>query len=233
MDCFIIEEVIGRAKRRPSTIVVVVAALGAMLSTVALIAETVFHTSIDPTESSFTVTLHNDTPVTVVLKQCDSDCSSFHERHRLEPGGSVRVDSSSDSAANWWSVTNSTGATLGCLLLRYDHKVEGLVVNVSARTTCPEAADAAGSTVVGNVVCVALALLAGCIALTSVVFATMASYRWARCRGLSDHRVALVTTGAGFAMFLGGWLVFDVYVLVRQGARIIHPPAASVTDPVG
>ena len=105
---------------------IAITALGVALFIAAFVSEAVFHTSIDPTESTFAVTLHNDTPSAVVVKQCDAKCNSFHERDRLQPGASVRVNTSGDDVANWWSVSDSAGNTLGCLPLRYGHKVEGL-----------------------------------------------------------------------------------------------------------
>jgi hypothetical protein len=94
-------------------------------------------TSIDPTEQSFGLTLHNDTPGTVVVKQCDAKCDSLHESDLLSPAASVRVNTSSENVTNWWAVDDVAGSRLGCLPLRYEHKIEGLVINVSERTACP------------------------------------------------------------------------------------------------
>lgn len=125
------------SSRRVHPLVFVLGGLFGLLFIVALISEAVFHTSIDPTEQAFTVTLHNDTASTVVVKQCDAKCDSFHETDRLQPGGSVPVNTSSDGAANWWAVTDGSGRTLGCLPLTYHHKVDGLVIDVSGYTACP------------------------------------------------------------------------------------------------
>jgi hypothetical protein len=102
----------------------------------ALVAQAV-HTSIDPTERSFTVTLYNSTSQTVVLKQCGARCTSFHDNVRLSPGGSESVNTSSDGAANWWAVTDASGRVLGCLPLTYDHKSTRVVVDVASRSECP------------------------------------------------------------------------------------------------
>ncbi|MGI8647895.1 MAG: hypothetical protein ACR2JX_06695 [Mycobacteriales bacterium] len=107
------------------------------LFAVAFVSEAVFHTSIDPTESSFAITLHNDTSSTIMLKQCDVTCDSFHERVRLLPGADTRVNTSSDNVANWWMISDADGKKLGCLPLRYGHKIDRLVVNVSEQTACP------------------------------------------------------------------------------------------------
>jgi len=125
------------SNRRVHRLVFVIGGLFGLLFIVALISEAVLHTSIDPTEHAFTVTLHNDTASTIVVQQCDAKCNSFHEKDRLQPGGSVRVNTSSDGAANWWAVTDSSGRTLGCLPLTDHHKVDGLVVDVSSYTACP------------------------------------------------------------------------------------------------
>lgn len=95
-------------------------------------------TSIDPTESSFPVTLHNDTTGTVVLKQCGSTCGSIHEVERLAAGRSVPVNFSSEGITNLWSVTNAQGVVMGCLARTYDHKVANLVVQVSSNAPCPQ-----------------------------------------------------------------------------------------------
>jgi hypothetical protein len=60
----------------------------------------------------------------------DARCDSFHEQHRLPPGGGVEMNTSSNGVANRWTVTDSTGRTLGCLPLRYKHEIDGLVVSV-------------------------------------------------------------------------------------------------------
>ena len=126
-----------RTGRRIHGVVLVVGGLFGLLFVVALISQVVFHTSVDPTEQAFSVTLRNDTPDAVVVKQCDATCNSFHETDRLQPGASVAVNTSSDGTPNWWAVANSAGRIVGCQPLTYTHKVNGLVVNVSAHTACP------------------------------------------------------------------------------------------------
>jgi hypothetical protein len=116
---------------------VVVVAAG-LLFTLSLLA-VAQGTSIDPTELSFGVRLHNDTTGTVVLKQCDATCGSFHEVDRLLPGGNVPVNFSSDGGiTNLWAVTDAQGAVLGCLSRTYDHKVSDLIVQVSSYAPCPQ-----------------------------------------------------------------------------------------------
>ena len=110
------------SRRRVQPLAFVAGGLFGFLVIGALVSEAVFHTSIDPTEQTFTVTLHNDTAGTVVVKQCGAECDSFHETDRLRPGASVSVNTSSDGAANWWAVTDANGRTLGCIPLTFHHK---------------------------------------------------------------------------------------------------------------
>ena len=212
----------GDRRFRPA--VIAVAALGVALLVAAVVAEAVFHVSIDPTESTFAVTLHNDTANAVLLKQCDADCGSFHERDRLPPGASVRVNTSSDDVANWWAVTDAGGKTSGCLPLRYDHKVDGLVVNVSEQTACPTGGSA-GSGVVGSIVGFALVVVVVGIGVASIVFATTAAHRLLQRRGFAGGTTTALTTLAAFVIFLGGWLLFDLYVVLREGSRVLRRPA--------
>jgi hypothetical protein len=135
----------------------------------ALVSQLVFHSSIDPTEQSFAVTLHNDTPSAVTVKQCDVKCDSFHELDHLLPGASVRVNTSSGNVANWWAITDSAGRTVGCLPLRYDHKIDGLVVNVSDHTACPVGTSASGSNILGSIIGFALLFLVVGISVPEVV----------------------------------------------------------------
>jgi len=91
----------------------------------------------DPTEETFFVTLRNDTGRAVVLKQCDVTCNSFHGQFELRPDESGPVNTTASDTPNWWMVRDASGKTLGCLLLRFDHKQPGLVVDISHTTTCP------------------------------------------------------------------------------------------------
>jgi hypothetical protein len=205
--------------RRLRPLVVVVAGLGVLLFVVALVAQVAFHTSIDPTEQSFQVTLQNDTAGTVVVKQCDAECDSFHEQDRLAPGGSVEVNTSSDDVANWWAVTDSAGRTVGCLPLRYKRKIEGLVVRISQHTSCPSGTAGSSSGVLGKVIGFGLFFLAAGIGVASIVFSTISARRWIAARGLTGGPAAVMTAGAALLAFFGGWLIFDFYVFIRACSR--------------
>jgi hypothetical protein len=208
--------------RRLRPIVVVAAGLGVLLFVVALVAQVGFHTSIDPTEQIFRVTLLNDTAGTVVVKQCDAECDSFHEQDRLAPGSSVDVNTSSDDVASWWAVTDSTGRTVGCLSLRYKRKIEGLVVRVSQHTSCPSRTAGSGSGAFGKVLGFGLFFLAAGIGVASIVFSTISAHRWIAARGLSGGSAAVLTAVAALLAFFGGWLIFDFYVFIRACSRLVQ-----------
>lgn len=202
--------------------VIVVGLLGVAVFVAAMISQVVFHSGIDPTEQTFAVTLRNDTASTVVVKQCDTKCDSFHERDRLRPGAGVRVNTSSDNVDNWWAVTDAEGRPLGCLPLRYDHKIDGLVVNVSDRTRCPAGASESGSGVFGSILGFGLFFLVAGVGVTSIVFATVHAHRLVTARGLSRAAVTAMTWLAALVAVLGGWLIFDLYVVIREGTRLMR-----------
>jgi hypothetical protein len=93
---------------------------------------------LDPTEDTFAVSLRNDSGLAVVVKQCDVKCDSYHEQDHLNPGGQVEVNTSSSNVANWWVVTTTSGSSIGCVNLQYDHKQTGVVVNLSKTQACPK-----------------------------------------------------------------------------------------------
>jgi hypothetical protein len=210
------------SNRRFHPIVVVVAGLGVLLFAVALILQGVTHTSIDPTEDTFAVVLHNDTAGTVVVKQCDASCDSFYDTDRLLPGDSVEVNTSSEGVANWWLVTAPDGSTLGCLPLRYDHKVTGSVVNVSGRTACPIEGSDPDTGVLGAIAWIALLMLIAGIGLASIAFAVIEAHGWLLARGLRGIPAVAMTLLAALAALVGGWLVFDLYVVIKVGWRFLR-----------
>lgn len=93
--------------------------------------------SCDPSESTFSVQLRNDTGSGVVLRQCDVRCNEFHEIDRLEPNQSVPVNTTENHVDNWWVIEDTSGHRLGCLDLLFDHKQVGVVINISQHVNCP------------------------------------------------------------------------------------------------
>jgi hypothetical protein len=211
-----------QGSRRFHPIVLVAGALGVALFVVALISQVVFHSSIDPTEQSFTVTLQNDTASAVTVKQCDATCNSFHERDQLAPGASVPVNTSSENVANWWLVADPSGRTIGCLPLRYNHKIDGLVVKISDHASCPAGTPASSSGVLGSIVGFALFFAVAGIGVASIVFTTISAQRWIAARGLGHGPSIAMTSLAALVAFFGGWLVFDFYVVIREGGRHVR-----------
>jgi uncharacterized protein YuzB (UPF0349 family) len=95
-------------------------------------------TGCDPTEASFAVTLLNDTQRPLIANQCGNGCgSSATEKHTLMTGQSVAVNTSSENVDNWWRIATTSGRTVGCLDLLYDHKQSHVVVRLSAVRACP------------------------------------------------------------------------------------------------
>lgn len=121
-------------KVHPALLVAVV--LVVLAYAAGLVSETVSHTSVDPTDQAFTVTVRNDTSATVVVKQCDSTCETFHETDRISPGADVAVNTSSDGIADWWAVTDTSGSLLGCLPLSYTQTTNRLVIDVFTYIGC-------------------------------------------------------------------------------------------------
>jgi len=201
--------------------VVVVAALGVALLALSIVSDVVFHVNVDPTESTFAVTLRNDTSAPVVVGMCAATCRSFHERVRLEPGHSVAVNTSADNVANWWSVSDAVGKTVGCWPLRYGRKVAGLVVGVSARARCPNRTGEDDS-LRGVLAALGLAAVGGGIGVASMTFATLAAHRRLRRWGLHGGRAAALTALAALVAAVGGWLVFDCCVVCAEGVRLVR-----------
>ncbi len=92
---------------------------------------------IDPTAATFGLEVRNDTSRVVILKQCGNDCRSFHKRVRLAPGTSAAENASDESdVTQWFLVTDASDHPLGCIGLRFDRKLEGLVIPVSHMGGC-------------------------------------------------------------------------------------------------
>lgn len=95
----------------------------------------------DPTEQAVTVTIQNDTPGSVTVRQCDTTCGVTHEVHSLPPGGSVRVNSSSRQVSNYWLIVDQSGAVTGCLNLLTKEK-QARTFKISDTAPCPSSAKA-------------------------------------------------------------------------------------------
>jgi hypothetical protein len=88
-------------------------------------------------ENSFSVSIENDGDALVILKQCDTHCSAFHEEARLLPNEKIPVNTVAD-VPNWWRVYDGSGRTLGCLPLLFGRKMNNAIVRTSQVQDCPE-----------------------------------------------------------------------------------------------
>jgi hypothetical protein len=87
----------------------------------------------------FRVSIVNDTTAPVVVRDCDSYCSSSLLTFDLQPGASVPIN----RAANMhklFSVTTPVGGHIGCLDLYYETAQPGAQARVSQATPCPATA---------------------------------------------------------------------------------------------
>jgi len=85
----------------------------------------------------FRVAIVNDTSPPVVVRDCDSYCSSSLLTFNLQPGASVPIN----RAANMhklFSVTTPAGGHIGCLDLYYKTPEPGAQARVSQATPCPK-----------------------------------------------------------------------------------------------
>jgi hypothetical protein len=96
--------------------------------------------SVDPTEQFFDLNLRNNTSAAVVISECSNErCTNFASRDRLDPGGSVTRSISDRGVLMRYRVEHSSGATIGCLPVRFQQMYATAVVTVSETVTCPGA----------------------------------------------------------------------------------------------
>jgi hypothetical protein len=88
-------------------------------------------------EDQFSVWIETDATSSLVLKQCDAACTSFHDEARLSPGERVAANTVVD-VPNWWRVDDPSGRTLGCLPLLFGRKADNAVVRTSQLQECPQ-----------------------------------------------------------------------------------------------
>ena len=93
---------------------------------------------VDPTTQAFQVTLHNDSDAAVVVYQCGITCATFHTMRRLSAGEDLSANASANNVDNYWEVKTVSGGILGCLDLKYDHKIPQLIVDTSVVAPCPK-----------------------------------------------------------------------------------------------
>jgi hypothetical protein len=80
-------------------------------------------------------TIVNDTSATVVARHCDNYCDSATVTFTLAPGQTAD-DNVEGGVATWFSLTDTSGAHVGCINLGVSPS-EGLKVLVSTAGACP------------------------------------------------------------------------------------------------
>jgi hypothetical protein len=84
----------------------------------------------------FPVSIVNDTGSPVIVRNCDSFCSSSLLAFDLQPGGTVPVNRTTNEH-DYWSVTTPVGGHIGCVDLFFRIPQPGASVPVSGAGLCP------------------------------------------------------------------------------------------------
>jgi hypothetical protein len=84
----------------------------------------------------FQVSIVNDKQQTVVVRDCDSFCTSSPIAINLQPGASAPINRIAGEH-KLFSVTSATGAHMGCLDLYYATPQAGASADVSRAIPCP------------------------------------------------------------------------------------------------
>jgi hypothetical protein len=84
----------------------------------------------------FSVSIVNDTASTVVVRDCDSFCSSSLLTFPLQPGASVEIHRTPNEH-KYFSVTTPSGGHIGCVDLYFKVAQPGASVPVSQAGPCP------------------------------------------------------------------------------------------------
>jgi hypothetical protein len=80
--------------------------------------------------------IRNNEGQAVTLQQCDVRCNQFHRVEVLEPGATVKVNTSTGDVPNYWMVV-ANGTVVGCLNLLEDGYHPGEVFSVTHTVPCP------------------------------------------------------------------------------------------------
>ena len=172
-----------------------------------------------------TVTLRNDTAHVVIFKQCGDTCSSFHDIERVRPNKSLPANTTVD-VANWWKVTDESGNVLGCWPLLYTRYRSGLSVRVSEAVPCPTGSFNDGSdSLVGTILGSLVALLVVGVLLGNLATAIVGANRFMKRRLVRGTAEAILMVPVTILIVLGGWVIFDILVLFREGWRLTRPAA--------
>lgn len=94
--------------------------------------------SVDPTDPSHFVDVQvvNDTASPVELIQCDTSCSTLHDRQRLEAWASTTVNVSNEGIEVGYLIQTLRGKELGCMYMSYDHVKQPAPLAISSMGRC-------------------------------------------------------------------------------------------------
>jgi hypothetical protein len=107
----------------------------------------------------FPVSIVNDTGGTVVVRDCDTYCSSSPIAITLQPGGSAPINRVAENH-KIFSITTSSGSHIGCLDLYFASPRPGAQVLVSRATPCRASSGTPWRTIALIVLGVGLVLVA-------------------------------------------------------------------------
>ncbi|MEA2587227.1 MAG: hypothetical protein QOH66_154, partial [Actinomycetota bacterium] len=92
--------------------------------------------SLDSTKV-FQVSIRNDTAAPLDAQLCGSDCLSTVQKASILPGESAQVNVSAGGSVTRYYLLDRSGATVGCLALRFAKPVSGFTISTSRAEKCP------------------------------------------------------------------------------------------------
>jgi hypothetical protein len=92
--------------------------------------------SLDSTKV-FQVSIRNDTAAPLDAQLCGSDCLSTVQKASILPGDSAQVNVSAGGSVTRYYLLDGSGATVGCLPLRFAKPVPGFTISTSRAEKCP------------------------------------------------------------------------------------------------
>jgi hypothetical protein len=92
--------------------------------------------SLDSTKV-FQVSIRNDTAAPLDAQLCGSDCLSTVQKASILPGESAQVNVSAGGSVTRYYLLDRSGATVGCLPLRFAKPVSGFTISTSRAEKCP------------------------------------------------------------------------------------------------
>ena len=85
----------------------------------------------------FQVSIRNDTAAPLDAQICESPCLPTVQKVSILPGESAQVNVSAGGSVTRYYLVDMSGATMGCLPLRFSKPVSGFTVSTSRAEKCP------------------------------------------------------------------------------------------------